>query len=226
MAVTINGRTFNREPISVKSNGAWATTNCLCCCGIFQFKVSQLSKYPRAGSFCSKECSEEGSYRNCVICKVDFRSYNDAAIYCSEPCRRMSQTLTPLDKKIRSISANLLLGRGRKEIVRQLIVDALNTPCTYCGVTLTLDNLSLDHKEAYGSVANRRQKAANQELRRHTDRLENIHIICRDCNSRKSDFNHDEYVELLAWLEERPEVKKKLFKRLAQAKFVWMGRRK
>lgn len=214
---------LKREPIS--ETKTLVTTNCRSCAGIFTYRKSQEKTYKGAGQFCSKECSITGTPENCIICGSDFRSYNGTALYCSETCRRNSQVQTPLDRKVRAISANILMGRGKKQIVTKLITDVIGKPCPYCRAELTLENISLDHKVAYDSTDNRRQKAKNVELRKHQDRLENLHMVCRECNSRKSNFNHDEYVILLEFLEANPNIKKKLFKRLAQAKFMWGARR-
>lgn len=210
---------------SIAEEGAWITTNCRSCVGIFKYKKSQENKYKGAGQFCSKECSITGTLEECLICKKPIRAYNGVGKYCSEPCKRQAQVNTPFDRKVRSISANILLGKGKKETVRTLVTNAIGSPCPYCNEELSLDNMSLDHKVAYDSTENRRQKAQNTELRRHLDRIENLHMVCRDCNSRKSNFNHDEYMLLLEFLEKNPAIKKKLFKRLAQAKFMWRGRR-
>lgn len=198
---------------------------CRACGKVFEYKRSQKRAYEGAGAFCSKQCSVNGVPRNCLLCGDTFMAYNGMGKYCSLKCKQNFFLQSSFDKKVRSISANLVMGSGKKETVSQMLLQALGTGCPYCLALLTIDNVSLDHKEAYDSSELRRAKLANIEVRRIKDRRENLHIICRDCNARKSNFDHDEYVTLLDFLEQNPKIRAKLFKRLAQAKALWQGRR-
>jgi hypothetical protein len=106
------------------------------------------------------------------------------------------------------------MGKGKKEFLVQLISESINTPCPYCGVDLTLENISLDHKEAYGSTEARRNKAENKEFRAHLDRKENLHLVCRECNTLKMDMDHEDYLDFLRFFEDRPKAKNSVFRRL------------
>lgn len=117
-------------------------------------------------------------------------------------------------KKAIVIGANILMGKGKKDFLVRLISEALNTPCPYCGVELTLENISLDHKEAYGSTELRRNKKENKELRAKMDRKENLHLVCKECNTLKMDMDHEDYLEFLKFFDGRQKAMNSVFRRL------------
>lgn len=213
-----------REPI--KETATNVTTTCRSCGGIFTYKKSQENTYKGAGQFCSRECATLGSLEVCQQCSKQYRAYNGIGKFCSKQCQRRAEVNTPLNSKVRAISANIVLGKGKKELIRNLIESALDSQCLYCGVVLTLDNLSLDHKVAIAGATSRRQKANNYLIRRELDRPENLQIICKDCNFRKSDFDHEEYMALLSFLKQHPNIQTKLYRRLAQARFMWGSKKR
>lgn len=147
--------------------------------------------------FCSKECSYESNYVNA----------------------------DELEKKAVVIGANLLMGKGKKEYLTKLISNAIGSECPYCGVELTIKNLSLDHKEAYQGTNVRRNKAENKEIRAHMDRKENLHIVCKDCNQLKGAFDHDDFVDLLRFIGDRPRMEEVMRKRLVMS-YVSFGARR
>jgi len=66
------------------------------------------------------------------------------------------------------------------------LVELFNTQngeCCYCGVQITKDNLSVDHKTALGSGG--------------THTKENICLCCKDCNTLKLDKSSDQFTEFL-----------------------------
>lgn len=205
-----------------KRNRTSAT--CKSCGEAFEFKVSQRITYRGAGQFCSKQCSKNGISAICLLCNAEFNAYNGVAKYCSLKCRQDFFVQTPVDKKVRSLSANLRMGKGKKEFVKGLIAGAIDTNCPYCKVQLTILNISLDHKIAINSSKLRRGVAT--EERRYADRADNLQIICRACNAHKSNFDHEEYLLLLEFLEKYPIIKKKMFRRLSHSGAMWSFRRK
>lgn len=137
--------------------------------------------------------------------------------FCSDECRYEHNYINQTDavvKKAIVIGANILMGKGKKDFLVRLISDALNTPCPYCGVELTLENISLDHKEAYGSTELRRNKKENKELRAKMDRKENLHLVCKECNTLKMDMDHEDYLEFLKFFEGRQKARNSVFRRL------------
>ena len=130
----------------------------------------------------------------------------------------MKKVLT-IEGKVKTLGAGLL-GKGKTQYLTKLVSESLLTNCPYCGVKLTLKNLSLDHKEPYASRKDRKPLPENKAIRQHLDRLENLHIVCRRCNARKSDLSHEEYLSLLVWLDTTP-FKDKLLRRLSQSRMVF-----
>ena len=166
---------------------------------------------------------------NCVVCGSQFESPKKHAKYCSYECGKKSKyyDLPPIKKKARVLGANLLMGKGKGEILEGMIMNALDTPCRYCGEILTMETLSLDHIEAYGDSKARYNKSCpvNRELRRKMDRPENLQMICRSCNGSKGDFHHREFQALLDMDERYPGIVAKLRRRLQQAKMSWGTKR-
>ena len=113
----------------------------------------------------------------------------------------------------------LRLGRGKKEVVRALLLAALGRPCPYCTVTITVDNAGMDHKEPYGDSKFRKQ--STKEEKAHYDRAENLQITCRACNSLKEDFSDLQWRQLLQFMVDHPGLAPLLRKRLSRSRLVW-----
>lgn len=59
--------------------------------------------------------------------------------------------------------------------------------CPYCGAPIDILSMELDHKTP---------------LRRHGGpELSNKQVICRKCNGSKGDFTHEEYVEIVMFMQ-------------------------
>jgi len=93
-----------------------------------------------------------------------------------------------------------------KDAIDGLVRAAIGAPCPYCSNTMTLDNLSLDHKEPLNRA---KGKLHPLDVRREADRPENLQIVCRSCNGSKGNFNDAEFRTLRAmtfW----PKIQKRL----------------
>ena len=166
---------------------------------------------------------------SCAKCGKKFMNHMKNARYCSYECGKKATyyELPAIEKKAATMGANLLMGKGKRKALVGLIQDALDTPCIYCKKILTMETISIDHIEAYGSSKDRYDKksAEGRILRAHMDRVENLRMICRSCNGSKGDFNHDEYQALLSMDDNFPGIVKKLKRRLQQAKMGWWAAR-
>lgn len=120
--------------------------------------------------------------------------------------------------KVRAMSADLRLGRGKREGMTDMLTQALNGgTCPYCGVLLNLKNVSVDHK-----IPIRKDRT------KVPDSWDNLHMVCRKCNRMKADIPHDAFLRLLAFLDAdpEPELGRVLRKRLSQAAVMWGKRKK
>lgn len=159
----------------------------------------------------------------CTVCGNNFlarKTHAEMIKFCSQKCRFQKNytDVEPLLKKSIIWGANLVMGIGKKDKLLGLVHSAVGKSCIYCGVNLTIENMSLDHKEAYSSTEIRRSKKENNPIRRHLDRIENLQVICRDCNSRKGDLHNVEYQALLLFLKQYPRMKGIIFNRIAMAR--------
>ncbi len=51
-----------------------------------------------------------------------------------------------IHRKAINLAKHLKWGKGATTKVEQMITDAIGTPCHWCGNKLTIDNISMDHK--------------------------------------------------------------------------------
>lgn len=133
--------------------------------------------------------------------------------------------MMPLDSKVMIelradiLGSNLRLGKGKKELIVQLITNALGKRCPYCSTTITLENCSIDHMEPYGDTAVRER--GTQAMKAHFDRIDNLHITCKPCNQQKEDFSHIQWLQLLAFMAAHPGIEPLLKKRLSRSRRMW-----
>lgn len=200
---------------------------CQACGGVMvEPKPSQLKAYPGAGKFCCDDCRHLGKLRQCTRCDDWFRAYAGIATLCPICTPKKYLDYEPVIRKAWSLGANILGGKGKKQRMAELIQGSLATPCRYCGVILTLGNLSLDHIEPVGSSELRKNKLANKEARAHADRWENLQIICRDCNQLKGKILHTDFEALLALFRQHPALGVEVTNRMRQGTFIFArGRR-
>jgi len=173
----------------------------------------------------SKYHEKSRKAKKCINCGNEFRGIK-VAKYCSKDCQ-YQYTYNGPDKvagKARRIGANLLLGKGKHKWLCEFVRSHIGRPCIYCGEGLDIDNMSLDHKDAYNDNKKRRNKAENRKHREYMDRKENLQLICRKCNSVKGSFDHDEFMALLKIDDDFPGFYEKMSGRLARGNLVWKRR--
>lgn len=86
---------------------------------------------------------------------------------------------------------------------RILILNKFNNKCAYCGVDLTIKNLTVDH------IIPKRRGANRYELSQHgrgSDDIDNYNPCCYSCNSSKSTFSIEK------WREEISKKHKRLLR--------------
>ena len=172
--------------------------------------------------------------RAALVCGDVFARYNSIQKTCSKKyCKSAREYVDARenDKELflsMKLFSTVRMGRGKKEIGYKMVKEALGTECPYCKERLTLYNMSLDHKTPRQNrkVYSRRQKKMlyTQEEIKKLDRVENLHLVCRECNQRKSNFTDEEYRQLLDFLYDKKELSDKLFQRLKLTR-VFFGRR-
>lgn len=98
--------------------------------------------------------------------------------------------------------------RGEIEL---LIKKAVISGCLYCSEPLTLEEMSIDHR-----LAKERHKEP-----KYMNSIENLHVVHKQCNRMKGNFNHDEFVRLLNTFSDNKEADKILRSRLKMATTVY-----
>jgi 5-methylcytosine-specific restriction endonuclease McrA len=130
--------------------------------------------------------------------------------------------MNQLDRKVWSLTSPLRL-KDKVPLVRKMLEAAIASPCRYCGRTLTLDNISIDHRQPISEFwpgAYKNLAKIPKEIRQLADRAENLQVVCRKCNGDKGNFTEEEMGMLIAlpfW--------DKIRRRLASAKSFWKNRR-
>lgn len=124
----------------------------------------------------------------------------------------------PIIYKARTLSSTIRAGKGKQKIMENFLRENLGKPCKYCERIITLENASIDHKipRINSKVYNRKTKKMTytaQELRQ-IDSLDNLQIICRECNFLKNDFTDNQYIRLAKFIRENEDIGIKLRARL------------
>jgi 5-methylcytosine-specific restriction endonuclease McrA len=76
------------------------------------------------------------------------------------------------------------------EALRQLVAQAIEHPCPYCGSRLSPENFNCDHQDATS--------------RGGSFDLHNVRILCRPCNQAKGALSASEFEALLALMASWP----------------------
>ena len=156
----------------------------------------------------------------CILCGKGFHSKRpDFAKFCSKKCsyKKNYKGKPPLEKKAITIGANLIMGGDKKVYLMSEMDYHIGTPCKYCGIELTLENLTFDHKVAYKRTELRKNKAQNRDIRLHMDRPQNLQVICKSCNQLKGELDDDQYQRLVDFLETDPWIKIVINRRLKRS---------
>ncbi|MHB1764733.1 MAG: HNH endonuclease [Gammaproteobacteria bacterium] len=84
-----------------------------------------------------------------------------------------------------------------------------NSRCYYCGFDLNANPLEygIDHKTPKNKGG--------------TNDMGNLVLCCRKCNSVKGTLTDTQYIDLLAYLKDKPEVFENLYKRLRMSGMVF-----
>lgn len=176
-------------------------------------KISSSLKKPEV-------IAKRRSLMNCINCGKEINGLKQQRT-CSHDCSLRERNKNPFVRKVWSISANLIMGKGKKVIISKLLLESLGKSCKYCGEILVLENSSLDHKVPFMNSEYRRQKIKFLELRKKLDRIENLQVICRKCNGLKGNFSDEQYTRLLDWLKLNPDIGTLLFSRLKMGMLIW-----
>lgn len=144
-----------------------------------------------------------------------------------ENARRKEQD--PIRYKAWTFTDKIRWGKGGTDRMKEFLLLYLGSPCIYCGTILQIENCSLDHKQPL--IRNRmknRVKNTHNKLPTYTDqevielnRIENLQIICKTCNTIKSDIPHDDYLKLMKFLETEPNLKIMVVNRLRRSNLIW-----
>lgn len=174
----------------------------------------------------------------CSVCGKSFERYSKTQTICSAECRKKQNVIDynklsfsdPLAYRARTLSSTLRLGRNKQKIMVEMLKNAIDKKCPYCGKIITIENASVDHKipRINSKVYNRvtKKMTYSKEELYEIDHLDNLHIVCRDCNLLKSDFSHNEFLVVLKFIEDNPILGQKLKVRLNRAVVVFRKFRK
>lgn len=138
--------------------------------------------------------------------------------------KAQTMIVDPIVKRAMSISSSVTFGPGKKEFFVALVRAAINSHCPYCGVMLTLDTMSLDHKIPFGETKWRQNKLLQKAL----NKPENFQIIDKKCNTIKGNLSHDLFKRLMDFLNKNENyvLKEYIYKKLVQSSLMWSFRSK
>jgi 5-methylcytosine-specific restriction endonuclease McrA len=169
----------------------------------------------------------------CITCGKEILKYNKETKTCgSKECKasdnqkiyRELKIKNPIRSLAQRISGNIRL-EHKTDKIELKIKNALDKPCGYCGVIITLENASLDHKipRKFSKLYDRRtgHREYSDAILRELDSEENLHIVCRTCNQLKSDMDDGQFKRFVKWLKENPDIEPLIRKRLGYAKIFW-----
>ena len=173
------------------------------------------------GEYCSRDFSNQKFCRDLSCSKIvsnkikkKYRDNNKEAgrLY----ARRHNSYLKENDLiryKAHMFSSTLGWGRGATDRMITLINKYVDTNCVYCGIGLTLKNMSLDHQEPL----NFRNGDYSPEERKRLNSETNLHFVCGRCNRCKGNITHLSYLNLLAFLKTDKKMEEVLLARLRLA---------
>lgn len=168
--------------------------------------------------------------KKCVVCGNEYsvlRHRSGLSKYCGSRCSYRANYLDVSDiaKKARVLAANILGGKGKLERFVTMLEGAIGSGCSYCGIELTLKNVSLDHKTPYRSSADRRNKKENKEIRLLMDRFDNLQLVCSRCNQLKGTLTHEQYSNLRNFLSGDEDMRSIIEARLMRSSAPFYGKR-
>lgn len=135
--------------------------------------------------------------------------------------RRMEKLNDPIHLRAREMSAKLHWGRGSAAQMDGLLRPKIGTPCRWCGVEITIKNVSLDHRQPI--LRSKIDQYTAEELTR-LNASGNLDFICLKCNRTKSTIPEEKYAKLLSWLKEDAELEMLVLQRLRKSNLMWGNR--
>lgn len=132
---------------------------------------------------------------------------------CSNCRSAMSYTDREVADVAKKLSKNLSWGKDKQLIAQAKLLESLRTGCVYCKSRLFITDIVFDHKEPIGAY-----RRAGGAIKKHLDRPENIHGICRPCNDLKGDMSHEEFTRLTSFLNNNLTIRAKIERRLMQSR--------
>lgn len=151
----------------------------------------------------------------CLHCGAEFFGHK-LRKWCSKKCQYEASKKTgdAIDRKAITGSGSLRLGVGKRTIVAAMLRDSIGKPCTYCGKILTVENSQIDHKDPLNGVR-------PGYVRRPLDQIGNLQLICRRCNSAKSNLTDGKFRKLLAFLRTDPDIYEAVFRKMGMTGHAW-----
>jgi len=166
----------------------------------------------------------------CPGCGMKFKKYSEDQVCCGKKTcsvmyiknqKKEQKVSSPILYKAWSLSGSIRFGKGKKAFFVTLVSEGLGKPCPYCGTTVTLENMSIDHKvpRTGSKVYNRKTKhqVYSTEEMSALDTKENLQTICRKCNSIKGNMSDVQFRSLLSFLDQDPILKELVMKRLTHS---------
>lgn len=171
---------------------------------------------------------------NCKICGDKFLKYHKNSEICNNSdCKYENNKVKYQDLKktdyvkykAYTLGSTVRLGKGKTEILENMLIKALKKPCKYCKECFDINQASLDHKtpRTGSKVYDRKTKKqiyTDEEIRL-LDSEENLQIICRDCNQNKGDMDDRQFKIFYRFLNRNKDIKEKLLKRLKFTRVFW-----
>ena len=111
------------------------------------------------------------------------------------------KTKMTIEKKARLIAGNHYRGKGKTAKVLALLEETIGTKCPYCGETLTIQNIVLDHAVPILRPKLKKNLYSEQELELLTSDDNKI-LCCETCNKAKGDLDDVEFGSLIFFLKQ------------------------
>jgi 5-methylcytosine-specific restriction endonuclease McrA len=123
----------------------------------------------------------------------------------------------PIRAKAANISSRFGWGQGATDKLEAIYREAINKPCYWCRTVLTIQTLSVDHKQP---LTHSKKDYYPQEIKSLND-PSNLRIICKSCNQMKSSIPEDKFQKLWDWLDEDPQLKQMIINKLKTSNLMW-----
>lgn len=199
------------------------TKNCLECGGVTVRAGTLSDKQWERIRFCSRSCGNRWRWKqpsglaDCAVCGKPFQKKIRTQKHCTDKCSWIASKngMGAVATKANSLGGSIRLD-GKRAIIEAMLGAALDKPCAYCGAIITLKTASLDHMEPLRGL-----HRAIGALRRPLDRASNLQIVCRTCNTAKSDMSDGDFKKLLAFLRANPPIYSCVWPRLRSSGHAW-----